>query len=156
MKIATVFSTFNPLFRPLPDTFSHTPPTHLPPLSSSPTYSTPAFSPTSHLYPTLTYTSESHYLRFCFVPLLTRLCTRATLLAILFLFFGLHFWVMHTIQCSHDTWPSWHSLVPLCHSRNRVLRILFLFFSLISYHITWFQKGAIRVCPIYKQYHLAS
>ena len=136
MKFFTFFSNFNPLFPPLPATFSHTPPTHLPPPCSSPTHSTPPFSPTSHLYPTLPYISQSYYLAFRFVPILTCLCTPSTLLAILFLFFGLHCSVLYTIQCSHDTWRSRHTLVTRYHSRNCVLQILFLFSSPTSYHIS--------------------
>ena len=146
MKIFTFFFSFNPLFPPLPDTFPHTLPTQLPLTCSSPTHSTHPFSPTFHLYPTLPYISESYYLASCFVPILTRLCTRAALLAILFLFFGLHCWGLHTIQCMHDTWRSQHTIFALCDSRNYVVAILFLFFNLISGHSTSFKTCVIHLC----------
>ena len=148
------FQPSTPFFAPFPTLFliHHQ---HIYPLSA-PRLHTPhtPFYSTSHLHPTLTSTSQSYYLAFCSVPILTRLCTRSALLPILFLFFGLHCSVLHTIQCSHDTWRSRHTLVALCHSRNRVLQILFLFSSLFYYPITRFLNSVIHTRSIYIQYDL--
>ena len=67
-------------------TFCHTPP-HICPLSAPLLHTPhPRFCSTSHLHPTLTSTSRLYYLSFYFVPIRPCMCTRSTLLAILFLF----------------------------------------------------------------------
>ena len=94
---------------------------------------------TSNFHPTLASIFQSNYLTFCFVPILLYLCPHSTLLTILISIFCLHCWVLHTIQSSHESWRSRDTRVALFLIRSRVLLLLVLFLSFISYHITWFQ-----------------